>query len=181
MGPPSSRSSAFPCGSPSITSKRTTSPRPFKAQRCASVPPIMPAPISAIFLRGMGLLPVSLTPSPSSHPRKASAGASRATGRRVEGSLGNIDEPYRGQPGGEGVEVVGVEMVEAEAEPLLPEVKVDLVHARLRALRSRCSVGALLPLHVTEGVGPYGAPVGDRPRPSARRSSCPASREAART
>src|SRR5437899_4751353 len=57
MGPPSSRSSAFPCGRPSITSKRTTSPRPFSAARCASVPPIIPAPMSAIFLRGMRLLP----------------------------------------------------------------------------------------------------------------------------
>src|SRR6266849_5411059 len=56
MGPPSSRSSAFPCGMPSITSKRTTSPRPFKAQRWASVPPIIPAPMSAIFFRDMGLL-----------------------------------------------------------------------------------------------------------------------------
>src|SRR5881397_1827642 len=56
MGPPSSRSSAFPCGRPSITSKRTTSPRPLSAQRCANVPPIIPAPTSAIFLRGMGLL-----------------------------------------------------------------------------------------------------------------------------
>src|SRR5262249_438045 len=53
MGPPSRRSSAFPCGMPSMTSKRTTSPRPFSAQRCASVPPIMPAPMSAIFLRAM--------------------------------------------------------------------------------------------------------------------------------
>src|SRR5262245_39392751 len=54
MGPPSTRSSAFPCGMPSMTSKSATSPSPFSAQRCASVPPIIPAPMSAIFFRAMG-------------------------------------------------------------------------------------------------------------------------------
>src|SRR5213594_1215987 len=53
IGPPSRMSSAFPCGTPSITSKRTASPRPLSAQRCASVPPIMPAPMSAIFFLAM--------------------------------------------------------------------------------------------------------------------------------
>src|SRR4026209_2231667 len=47
-------SSAFPCGMPSTTSNSATSPRPFSAHRCASVPPIIPAPMSAIFLRAMG-------------------------------------------------------------------------------------------------------------------------------
>src|SRR5262245_30645877 len=62
MGPPSRRSSALPCGIPSMTSKSTTSPRPFSAQRCASVPPIMPAPMSAIFFRGMWLLKSKTVP-----------------------------------------------------------------------------------------------------------------------
>src|SRR5882762_2857709 len=47
------RSSAFPCGSPSTTSYSTTSPRCFSAQRCARVPPMLPAPISAILFRPM--------------------------------------------------------------------------------------------------------------------------------
>src|ERR1051325_4120026 len=41
---------------PSMTSKSTTSPRPFSAQRCARVPPIIPAPMSATFFRGMAPL-----------------------------------------------------------------------------------------------------------------------------
>ena len=47
------RSSALPCGTPSTMSNRTTSPSSFSAARCASVPPICPAPMRAIFLRAM--------------------------------------------------------------------------------------------------------------------------------
>src|SRR3546814_8495966 len=41
------------CGTPSTTSNRTTSPSSFCAASSASVPPIFPAPIKAIFLRPM--------------------------------------------------------------------------------------------------------------------------------
>jgi hypothetical protein len=40
---------------PSAMSNRTMSPSSFFAARWARVPPIMPAPIRAIFLRAMGL------------------------------------------------------------------------------------------------------------------------------
>src|SRR6478672_9355837 len=46
-------SSAFPCGTPSMTSNMTTSPSSFSPMRWASVPPIWPAPINAILLRAM--------------------------------------------------------------------------------------------------------------------------------
>ncbi len=52
-GPDWLRSSALPCGTPSTMSNRTTSPSSFIAARCASVPPICPAPTRAIFLRAM--------------------------------------------------------------------------------------------------------------------------------
>src|SRR5947209_4826008 len=70
IGPPSRMSSALPCGTPSITSKRTASPRPLSAQRCASVPPIMPAPMSAIFFLAMSRF------SNKKNPPGASAGDS---------------------------------------------------------------------------------------------------------
>ena len=54
------RSSALPCGTPSTTSNRTMSPRPLSAARCASVPPMLPAPISAIFLRAIQSFSVML-------------------------------------------------------------------------------------------------------------------------
>src|SRR2546425_4293973 len=73
IGPPSRMSRAFPCGSPSITSKSTTSPRPLSAQRCASVPPIMPAPMSAIFF-------LAMTWSQTKKPGPAQA---RASGRSI--------------------------------------------------------------------------------------------------
>src|SRR4051812_16090196 len=47
-------SSPLPWGIPSAMSKRTTSPSSFKPMRWASVPPICPAPTSAIFFRAMG-------------------------------------------------------------------------------------------------------------------------------
>ena len=46
-------SSALPCGTPSTMSNRTTSPSCLRPMRWASVPPIWPAPIKAIFLRAM--------------------------------------------------------------------------------------------------------------------------------
>src|SRR6202011_1900404 len=46
-------SSALPCGTPSTTSTRRMSPSSFSPARSASVPPICPAPISAILLRAM--------------------------------------------------------------------------------------------------------------------------------
>ena len=46
-------SSALPWGMPSAMSNRTMSPSSRIAARWASVPPIIPAPISAIFLRAM--------------------------------------------------------------------------------------------------------------------------------
>src|SRR5260370_42675690 len=48
-------SSALPCGTPSTTSNSTTSPSSFRPASKAKVPPIWPAPISAIFLRAMGM------------------------------------------------------------------------------------------------------------------------------
>jgi hypothetical protein len=35
------------------------SPSPFRAAKCASVPPMLPAPISAIFLRAKTVSPFS--------------------------------------------------------------------------------------------------------------------------
>src|ERR1700732_3115940 len=46
-------SSALPCGTPSTTSTRRMSPSSFSPARSASVPPICPAPISAILLCAM--------------------------------------------------------------------------------------------------------------------------------
>src|SRR5579863_3779423 len=43
----------LPCGTPSMTSKRTMSPSSFKPESKASVPPICPAPTSAILLRAI--------------------------------------------------------------------------------------------------------------------------------
>src|SRR5579863_7000937 len=43
----------LPCGTPSMTSKRTMSPSSFKPESNASVPPICPAPTSAILLRAI--------------------------------------------------------------------------------------------------------------------------------
>src|SRR5438067_5530972 len=48
-------SSALPSGMPSATSTRTMSPISLIPARCASVPPIMPAPMRAIFFRAMRL------------------------------------------------------------------------------------------------------------------------------
>src|SRR5262245_38588698 len=48
-GPACERSSAFPWGKPSITSNSTTSPNPLSKARWAIDPPILPAPINAIF------------------------------------------------------------------------------------------------------------------------------------
>ena len=46
-------SSALPAATPGKTSNMTTSPSSFRPIRWARVPPILPAPISAIFLRAM--------------------------------------------------------------------------------------------------------------------------------
>src|SRR6266851_108290 len=48
-------SSALPCGTPSTTSNSTTSPSSFRPASKAKAPPIWPSPISAIFLRAMGM------------------------------------------------------------------------------------------------------------------------------
>src|SRR5271168_380966 len=50
---PWTMSSALPCGTPSTTSTRRTSPSSLRPARSARVPPICPAPISAILLRAM--------------------------------------------------------------------------------------------------------------------------------
>src|SRR5829696_4921183 len=47
-------SSPLPWGTPSMMSNRTTSPSSFRPMRWASVPPICPAPMSAILLRAIG-------------------------------------------------------------------------------------------------------------------------------
>src|ERR1700726_389159 len=46
-------SSAFPCGTPSTMSNSTTSPSSLTPASSANVPPIWPAPISAILLRAI--------------------------------------------------------------------------------------------------------------------------------
>src|SRR5881628_2465650 len=61
IGPACDKSSAFPCGSPSMTSNMTTSPSPFNSAKWAIEPPMLPAPIKAIFLRAIVL------PFPSLH------------------------------------------------------------------------------------------------------------------
>src|SRR5262249_54873293 len=118
MGPPSRRSSAFPCGMPSMTSKRTTSPRPFKAQRCARVPPIMPAPMSAIFLRAMGL------------PARLRAGSLKSKKSGPCKSGGSPLEPPAREPELDRVERLGAHdlgiTVGAREHPSLPRQPVDL-------------------------------------------------------
>src|SRR5262249_50525424 len=52
------RSSALPWGMPSAMSNSTTSPSSLRPTRWASVPPIWPAPINAIFGRAMGKRPL---------------------------------------------------------------------------------------------------------------------------
>src|SRR5437763_7735995 len=47
-------SSAFPCGTPSTMSNSTTSPNSLSPANKANVPPIWPAPTSAILLRAIG-------------------------------------------------------------------------------------------------------------------------------
>src|SRR5258705_664524 len=46
-----SRSSAFPCGTPSITSSKTTSANSFAAIQCAAVAPTLPEPTTVTFFR----------------------------------------------------------------------------------------------------------------------------------
>src|SRR3990172_5903269 len=65
-GPACERSSALPWGRPSITSNKTTSPKPLSKQRWAIEPPILPAPISAIFFRAI----ISSTPLESKYSPK---------------------------------------------------------------------------------------------------------------
>src|SRR5437870_8769258 len=120
MGPPSSRSSAFPCGRPSITSKRTTSPRPFSAARCASVPPIIPAPMSAIFLRAM-VTSLGLPGFARVHVERVTT----EVALRVVRALCNIHEAGGRQPRRERLRVVSVEVILAEAEAQLVEVDDD--------------------------------------------------------
>src|SRR6266478_4470102 len=79
-------SSAFPCGTPSTTSNSTTSPSSFKPASKASVPPIWPAPIRAIFLRAMGM-------SSSWGEGRERRGSYRETGRAAR---------WRGPPSGGG-------------------------------------------------------------------------------
>src|SRR5205085_10978076 len=45
------RSSALPCGTPSITSTSTTSPNSLLASQCAAVAPTLPAPTTVILFR----------------------------------------------------------------------------------------------------------------------------------
>src|ERR1700730_16549011 len=65
-------SSALPCGTPSMTSNSTTSPSSFKPASKASVPPICPAPTSAILLRAI--------------PRPLRLGGARVLLRNLDGS-----------------------------------------------------------------------------------------------
>src|SRR2546423_5894383 len=51
MGPIWSMSSPLPCGTPSTTSTRTTSPSSFKARFTAQLAPTLPPPTTVIFLR----------------------------------------------------------------------------------------------------------------------------------
>src|SRR5215470_2869992 len=78
-------SSAFPCGTPSTTSTSVTSPSSLSPARSARVPPICPAPISAILLRAMRT------------PFRVRAGA----GARPRADLGLqmlVEERHRVQP-----------------------------------------------------------------------------------
>ena len=63
IGPDSAMSSALPWGMPSAMSKSTTSPSSLSAARWASVPPICPAPISAIFDLAMPVSPDGAKPA----------------------------------------------------------------------------------------------------------------------
>src|SRR5436309_1195328 len=82
IGPACDKSSAFPCGSPSMTSNMTTSPSPFNSDKWAIEPPMLPAPIKAIFLRAIVL------PFPSLH-----IGDNRVAESRAANEFGAGHEP----------------------------------------------------------------------------------------
>ena len=81
-------------------SNRTMSPSSRMAARWASVPPIIPAPISAIFLRAMAGFVLSVVPGPASGP--GFGGRSRPGGgwvNRQSGACGQMNAAtrYRGK------------------------------------------------------------------------------------
>src|SRR5439155_3840237 len=63
MGPAWSRSSALPCGIPSMTSTSTTSPSSFSTAYWATLAPTLPAPTTVILGRGYCVLRISALPS----------------------------------------------------------------------------------------------------------------------
>ena len=109
-------SSALPCGTPSTMSNSTTSPSSLRPARWARVPPIWPAPMSAILLRAMSdpsPLRVDVQERPRAMPGparplargrirrpeicaavwpKSTAASTRCAGRRVGDPLGRTPE-----------------------------------------------------------------------------------------
>src|SRR6266849_6215185 len=63
MGPAWARSRALPCGIPSMTSTRTTSPSSFSTAYWATLAPTLPAPTTVILGRGCCVLRISALPS----------------------------------------------------------------------------------------------------------------------
>src|SRR5262245_38387828 len=108
-----------------MTSKSTTSPRPLSAQRCASVPPIIPAPTSAIFFLAID------SPSPLRLPRVDVERPRARVTLRIEWSVPNIDEARLRQPRAQGLEVNASEM------PRLACRRLGRLRCSLAPLRGR--------------------------------------------
>ena len=77
--PACAMSNALPCGTPSTMSNSTTSPSSLRPMSSASVPPICPAPIRAIFLRAIQSSHFRLAPSEKLIPDTAWNGLGHGT------------------------------------------------------------------------------------------------------
>ena len=124
-------SSALPSGMPSAMSNRTMSPSSRIAARWARVPPIIPAPISAIFLRAMRLLCPLLFVLRAPRPGAAGMGAP-------------LDRTYRGgqgdEPGSSGAVHCADRYGAIHEKPHPRGQRCCLRHRRPRSCRARARV-----------------------------------------
>src|SRR5262245_59382846 len=131
MGPACSRSSALPCGTPSMTSTRTTSPSSFSTAYCATLAPTLPAPTTVIL--GLGI--VLLIRSPRT------AGPQPRDVLRLALQLRHVLNDGR-------AELRALHFLGALPQPL-EVVRDDLRLARLLEARDD-AIGRVSPAHVTE-------------------------------
>src|SRR3954451_25375836 len=114
-------SSPLPCGTPSAMSKRTTSPSSFRPTRWASVPPICPAPISAILLRAIG------RPDPFGEGPRRGARLFRLRGGPASGAPGPPRRPPSAPLRRQLLQELHLDLLDlGEPLPLLGEEVVDL-------------------------------------------------------